>query len=64
MSDEPDDEYDDQAIYNSTDLLNADGKLNVSEITAEEVRIFKMNKSNVFNCIFFPFLDIGNFRAD
>jgi len=36
VSDEPDDEYDDQAIYNSTNLLNADGKLNVSEITAEE----------------------------
>ena len=37
---EPGDEYDDQAIYNSTSLFNSDGKLNVSEITAEEVKDF------------------------
>merc|ERR1719228_2363705 len=36
VSDEPDNEYDDQAIYHITSGLNSDEKLNVSEITAEE----------------------------
>ena len=53
-----DNRYDDQAIYNLTTSVNStDGKLDVSEITAEEVSVYEISDSGITILIiksFFP----------